>query len=100
MFDLIANLIDKFLVLVLLGFGLATAVLGMAVLGIGAIVLVANMTTLADRFGDDVLGDDKTTVEQVTGRSGPGQTPTNSRGGTTATTVCNAQQAENTPGSC
>lgn len=107
MFDLIANLIDKFQVLVLLGFGVATAagmlfayvktrsapaVLGMAALGIGAMVLVANMTTFADKFGGDVLGDEKVTVEQVTGRSGPGQSPTS--GGPTGTTDCSDQQAE------
>lgn len=108
MFDVIANLIDKFLVLVLLGFGLATgagmlfaylktrsapAVLGMAALGISAMVLVANMTTVANLFGADVLGDDRVTVDQVTGRSGPSPTTTNP-GGSTGTTVCTEQQSE------
>lgn len=115
MFDVIANLIDNFLVVVLLGFGLATAglmlfayfktrsapaVLGTAALGIAAMVLVANMTTVANLFGNDVLGDNSVNVEQVTGRSGPSPTPTTPGGGTTGTTACTEDQNENTPGSC
>lgn len=85
MVDLIVNLIDQYTVVVLLGFGFATAglmllafiktrsapaVLGMAAVGITAMVLVANMTTFANRFGEDVLGDETITVEEATGRNG------------------------------
>lgn len=55
----------------------APAVVGVAALGIGAIFLLANMTTVADLIGEDVLGTDRVTVEQVT-----------------RTTVCTQQQSE------
>ncbi|MDE0353894.1 MAG: hypothetical protein OXM57_14530 [bacterium] len=113
MVDVIVNLMYKYQVLVMVGFGFATAglmlwafvktrsapaVLGMAAVGIGAMVLVANMTTVANRFGEDVLGNETITIEQVTGRSAPGQSSTAPGGGGTPTTVpCDD---EFSPGSC
>ena len=106
MVDLILNLIDKYTVVTLVALGFATAglvlltliktrsaphVLGMAALGIGAMVLVANITTFANRFGEDVLGNETITVEQATGRSAPGQS-SGSPGGSTGTTECTPQQ--------
>ncbi|MYD20887.1 MAG: hypothetical protein F4X04_01480 [Holophagales bacterium] len=107
MADLIVNLIDKYTVVTLIALGFATAglvlltliktrsaphVLGMAALGIGAMVLVANITTFANRAGEDVLGNETITVEQATGRSGPGQS-SGSPGGSTGTT-CTPDQRE------
>lgn len=111
MADLIVNLIDTYTVVTLIALGFATAglvlwaliktrsaphVLGMAALGIGAMVLVANITTFANRFGEDVLGNETITVEQVTGRSGP-TPPSSGSGGGTTTLPCDEYT---NPGGC
>ena len=82
MFEVIMTLMANLKVVLLLGFGVATAagmlfayiktrstpaVLGLAFLGIAAMVLVANINTFADKFGGDVLGNEVVTVQQVTG---------------------------------
>ena len=103
MFEVIATLIANVKIVLLLSFGVATAagmlfayvktrstpaVLGLAFLGISAIVLVANINTFADKFGGDVLGNESVTVGSVTGVQPTGNV---ADGDTTATTVCNAE---------
>ena len=77
MFDLITNLLINFKYVVVVALMAVTgammfiafvktrstpAVLGMAALGVASIVLVANITTVANLFGGDVLGPDYTNV--------------------------------------
>ena len=77
MFDVITNLLINFNYIVVVALMAVTgammfiafvktrstpAVLGMAALGVASIVLVANITTVANLFGGDVLGNQYTEV--------------------------------------
>lgn len=77
MFELITNLLINFKYVVVVALMAVTgammfiafvktrstpAVLGMAALGVASIVLVANITTVANLFGGDVLGNQYTQV--------------------------------------
>ncbi|MDE0170500.1 MAG: hypothetical protein OXS29_13500 [bacterium] len=71
MFDVVTNLMIQFRILTIVAFSVAVgamifiayvktrstpAVLGIAVLGVGAILLVANITTVVNLSGSDVFG--------------------------------------------
>lgn len=99
MFDVITNLATQFRTLTIVLFSVAVgaliliayvktrstpAVLGIAVLGVGAILLVANITTVVNLSGSDVFGGQHTPVNT------PGVVTTvgNTGGTSPTTTLC------------
>ena len=106
MFEIIETLIANVRVVLILLFGVATAagmlfaymktrsapaVIGLAILGIVAIVLVVNMNTFADKVGQDVLGGEQVKVGQVTGTAPPAPA---GGGGPTTTVACTKDQSD------
>lgn len=99
MFNVITNLATQFRTLTIVLFSVAVgaliliayvktrstpAVLGIAVLGVGAILLVANITTVVNLSGEDVFGTQHTPVNT------PGVVTTvgNTGGTSPTTTLC------------
>ena len=99
MFNVITNLMSQFRTLTIVVFSVAVgamilvayvktrstpAVLGIAVLGVGAILLVANITTVVNLSGSDVFGTQHTPVETpgmftTVGNGGGTPSPTTTR---------------------
>ena len=95
MFDVVTNLMIQFRVLTIVAFSVAVgamifiayvktrstpAVIGMAVLGVGAILIVANITTVVNLSGSDVFGAQHTPVSNpgvvtTVGNAGGGSSP-------------------------
>ena len=103
MFELITNLLINFKYIVVVALMAVTgammfiafvktrstpAVLGMAALGVASIVLVANITTVANLFGGDVLGNQYTSVTTPVVGTPVGSSPAV----TTPGTVCDPVQ--------